>query len=112
MCFLLDRIQEAKQLAARPARVRGQNYYPSELFFSGVSLTQAFAHPHTGDTALSTMIGGLKTIRNGRFPVYAGDRVMWYFEFEADSKVFLEVRVTASHGSTHTHTRMHTYTFF
>jgi hypothetical protein len=36
------------------------------------------------------MIGGLKTIRNGRFPMYAGDVVMWYFEFEADAKVFQE----------------------
>lgn len=83
-------IEEAGEVAKRSARVRGQPYYPSELFFGGISLTEAFAHPHSGDTALSTMIGGLKTIRNGRFPIYAGDPVMWYFEFEADNKVFRE----------------------
>jgi hypothetical protein len=70
-------IEDVKTISQQPARVRGQPYYPSEFFFSGISLTQAFAHPHTGDTALSTMIGGLKTIRNGRFPVYAGDLIMW-----------------------------------
>ena len=70
-------IDEVTELARSPARVRGQPYYPSELFFSGISLTQAFAHHHTGDTALSTMIGGMKTIRNGRFPCYAGDLIMW-----------------------------------
>ena len=78
-------IDEVKEIAKAPARVRGQPYYPSELFFSGISLTQALAHPHTGDTALSTMIGCMKTIRNGRFSCYAGDVMMWYFEFEADS---------------------------
>eukprot|EP00961_Rhodomonas_salina_P295328 3935359-Rhodomonas_salina.2 len=83
-------IDEAMEIAKGAARVRGQAYYPSELFFSGISLTQAFAHPHSGDTALSSMIGGMKTIRNGRFPCYAGDQVMWYFEFEADAGVFQE----------------------
>lgn len=94
-------IEEAKEVAKTPARVRGQNYFPSELFFSGISLTQAFAHPHTGDTALSSMIGGLKTIKNGRFPVYAGDPVMWYFEFEADAKVFLEDGSRVPRGPRH-----------
>lgn len=79
-------IEQAMQIAKTAARVRGQQYFPSELFFSGISLTQAFAHPHTGDTALSTMIGGMKTIRNGRFPMYAGDLVMWYFEFEVRTR--------------------------
>lgn len=81
-------IEEAKRLSENPAKLGNQKYYPSELFFSGISLTEAQAHPHAGDTALSSMIGGLKTIRNGRFPVYAGDAVMWYFEFEADAKYF------------------------
>lgn len=80
--------QEVERISQMPAQVRGQLYYPSELFFAGVSLTEGHAHPHTGDTALSVMIGGMKTIKNGRFPVYAGDMVMWYFEFEADSNVF------------------------
>eukprot|EP00961_Rhodomonas_salina_P214826 2901396-Rhodomonas_salina.1 len=83
-------IEEAMKIAQQPVRIRGQNYFPSELFFCGISLTEAFAHPHTGDTALSTMIGGLKTIRNGRFPIYTNDPVMWYFEFEADAGVFQE----------------------
>lgn len=81
-------IEEAEECCKRSARVRGHAYFPSELFFSGISLTEAAAHPNGGDTALSTMIGGLKTIRNGRFPMYAGDLVMWYFEFEADAGVF------------------------
>lgn len=69
--------EDAKEQMKNNAMLKGQSYYPSELFFSGISLTEAFAHPHSGDTALSTMIGGLKTIRNGRFPCYAGDMVMW-----------------------------------
>eukprot|EP00961_Rhodomonas_salina_P202911 2737405-Rhodomonas_salina.2 len=80
--------EQADQLGKKPVKMRGQNYYPSELYFAGISLTQAFAHPHSGDTALSSMIGGLKTIQNGRFPVYANDRIMWYFEFEAENEVF------------------------
>lgn len=81
-------MQEVERLSQEPAQVRGQPYFPSELFFAGVSLTEGYAHPHSGDTALSVMIGGMKTIKNGRFPVYAGDTIMWYFEFEADANMF------------------------
>jgi hypothetical protein len=41
-----------------------------------------------GDTALTLMIGGKITVKNGRFPVMTGDTVMWYFEEEADARMF------------------------
>ena len=41
-----------------------------------------------GDTALTLMIGGKITVKNGRFPIQTGDTIMWYFEEEADAKMF------------------------
>jgi hypothetical protein len=40
-----------------------------EFYFVGVSLGLAYAHPHSGDTVASVMVGGLKTILNGAFQV-------------------------------------------
>eukprot|EP00961_Rhodomonas_salina_P238850 3227783-Rhodomonas_salina.3 len=69
-------MRETKEIAKHAAPMPGGGYYPSELFFAGIALTQAFAHPHSGDTALSSMIGGIKTIQNGRFPCCPGDEIM------------------------------------
>ena len=40
-----------------------------EFYFVGVSLGMAYAHPHSGDTVATVMVGGLKTVLNGAFPV-------------------------------------------
>ena len=68
--------------------VKGQAYYPSELYFAGMVISEAEADPMNGDTALTLMIGGKITVKNGRFPIQTGDTIMWYFEEEADAKMF------------------------
>lgn len=50
----------------------------------GVANTLGFAHPNSGDTMSSVMIGGLRTVMNGDFEVFAGDYVQWYWTFERD----------------------------
>lgn len=50
----------------------------------GVANTLGYAHPNSGDTMSSVMIGGLRTIMNGDFEVYAGDMIQWYWTFERD----------------------------
>lgn len=50
----------------------------------GVANTLGYAHPESGDTMSSVMIGGLRTIMNGDFEVFAGDIIQWYWTFEAD----------------------------
>ena len=68
--------------------VKGQAYFPSELYFAGIVISEAEADPMNGDTALTLMIGGKITVKNGRFPIMTGDQVMWYFEEEADARMF------------------------
>ena len=68
--------------------VKGQRYYPSELNFAGIVLTDAHGHPSNGDTAVTLFVGGVITIRNGRFHIYAQDLVQWYFEEEAEARMF------------------------
>jgi len=53
-----------------------------EFFMVGVSVGTAWAHPNSGDTVATVMIGGLRTIMNGAFPVHCNDEVMWYWEEE------------------------------
>ena len=48
----------------------------------------AQAHPINGDTAMTLFIGGVITIKNGRFPVKGGDKIQWYFEEEAEAGAF------------------------
>jgi len=50
----------------------------------GVANTLGYAHPNSGDTMSSVMIGGLRTIMNGDFEVFAGDLIQWYWTFEVD----------------------------
>ena len=51
--------------------VKGQSYFPSELNFAGFVLSDAQGHPMNGDTAVTLFVGGMITIRNGRFQIYA-----------------------------------------
>ena len=55
-----------------------------DFTFMGISLGHAYAHPMSGDTVASSMIGGLRTVLNGGFNMNAGDLVQWYFDFEED----------------------------
>ena len=48
----------------------------------GFSTTLGYAHPNSGDTMTTVMIGGLRTVMNGDFEVYAGDIIQWYWTFE------------------------------
>jgi hypothetical protein len=48
----------------------------------GIANTLGYAHPNSGDTMSSVMIGGLRTIMNGDFEVFAGDQIQWYWTFE------------------------------
>lgn len=62
-----------------------QNMDKMHHFYTvGVANTVGWAHPNTGDTACSIMIGGLRTVRNGDWLVEAGDLVQWYWTFERD----------------------------
>jgi hypothetical protein len=48
----------------------------------GIANTLGYAHPNSGDTMSSVMIGGLRTVMNGDFEVFAGDQIQWYWTFE------------------------------
>jgi hypothetical protein len=50
----------------------------------GFANTLGYAHPSSGDTMSSVMIGGLRTVMNGDFEVFAGDTIQWYWTFEYD----------------------------
>lgn len=54
-----------------------------QFYFQGVALGIGYAHPDSGDTVATVMIGGLRTVLNGHFTVNTGQLVQWYFEFEA-----------------------------
>jgi hypothetical protein len=56
-----------------------------QFYFQGVALGIAYAHPDSGDTVATVMIGGLRTVLNGHFTVNSGQLVQWYFDFEASA---------------------------
>ena len=70
--------------------VKGMRFWPSELYFAGIVMSDGEAHPINGDTAITLFIGGQITIRNGRFPMRCGDEVQWYLDEEADANLFDE----------------------
>jgi hypothetical protein len=53
-----------------------------EFRCQGVALGQAFASHLTGDTVATVLVGGMATVMNGAFEMFAGDEVQWYFGFE------------------------------
>jgi hypothetical protein len=79
-----ERINQCK----RPCHVKGQAYFPSELYFAGIVMSDAEADPVHGDNALTLMIGGKITIQNGRYSINAFEAVMWYLEEEAEAGMF------------------------
>ena len=50
----------------------------------GFAQTLGWAHPNSGDTMVTVMIGGLRTVMNGDFEVFPGDLLQWYWPFEKD----------------------------
>eukprot|EP00961_Rhodomonas_salina_P302329 3940804-Rhodomonas_salina.4 len=50
----------------------------------GFSLGTGYAHPNSGDTVVSAMIGGMLTVQNGGFMVSTWDIIMWYWDVEKD----------------------------
>lgn len=50
----------------------------------GYATTLGWAHPNTGDTMVTVMIGGIRTVMNGDFEIFTGDMVQWYWPFELD----------------------------
>ena len=68
-------VKERAEFVKRPCRVKGQTYWPSELYFGGIVMSNADAHPTNGDTAVTVFIGGQVTILNGAYPMRAGDQV-------------------------------------
>lgn len=55
-----------------------------EMYFAGISLGLAYAHPHSGDTVASVMIGGLRTVLNGHFQIHTNDLLCFYWDDELD----------------------------
>jgi hypothetical protein len=58
--------------------------YMYDYFTVGFANTIGYAHANTGDTMTSVMIGGLRTVMNGDFEIFAGDLVQFYWAFEKD----------------------------
>jgi hypothetical protein len=56
----------------------------NDFYSAGISNTLGFAHPNSGDTMSSVMIGGLRTVMNGKWTVETGDKIQWYWTFEED----------------------------
>ena len=71
-----------------PCVVKSQRYYPSDLYFAGIVISDGEADPMHGDTALTLMIGGKITILNGHFPMRVNDKVQWYFKEEYEAGMF------------------------
>lgn len=56
--------------------------YMNDYFTVGFANTLGYAHANSGDTMTSVMIGGLRTVMNGDFEIFAGDLVQFYWTFE------------------------------
>lgn len=57
----------------------------SDFTSVGYANTLGWAHPNSGDTMTSVMIGGLRTVMNGDFEIFTGDLIQWYWPFERDT---------------------------
>ncbi len=70
----------------------------SDHFTVGYANTVGFAHPNTGDTMTSVMIGGLRTVMNGDFEIFPGDLVQFYWYDFSCSLTFAQ-RLTVHPGA-------------
>ena len=68
--------------AVNPDHAKKQIQEMPDFYAVGVSVGSALAHPNSGDNMATSMIGGLKTVYNGAFQIYAGDLIQWYWEEE------------------------------
>jgi len=61
-------------------KARAKNWLPlmADQISVGYANTLGWAHPNTGDTMVTVMIGGLRTVMNGDFEVFTGDLIQWY----------------------------------
>lgn len=50
-----------------------------DYFATGFANTLGWAHANSGDTMTSVMIGGLRTVLNGDFEIFAGDVLQFYW---------------------------------
>ena len=74
-----------------------------DFYFCGYSVGFAYAHPLSGDTQCTSMIGGMRTVLNGAFEVNTGDMIQWYWEaetncFDADGKRHDPINDRRSHA--------------
>jgi hypothetical protein len=81
-------IEERVIRCGTSCHVKGQAYFPPELYFAGFVISDAEADPVHGDTALTLFIGGKRTVQNGRYPIHAGDEIMWYLNGEDELGVW------------------------
>ena len=51
----------------------------NDYYAVGFANTIGYAHPNTGDTMTSVMIGGLRTVMNGDFEIFPGDLIQFYW---------------------------------
>ena len=82
-------MSESLATAGNPVKaavIASQIKHSLEFFFVGIALGRAYAHPNSGDTVASVMIGGLRTILNGPFPVHTNDLLM--FILPGEEKLF------------------------
>jgi hypothetical protein len=87
--FLHCTSKETKDATAKDAASNSKfktvtNALP-EFRCQGVALGQAFASHLSGDTVATVLVGGMATVMNGAFEIFAGDEVQWYFGFEQDA---------------------------
>lgn len=68
----------------KKSKIKGQVENMLDFYFVGISLGLAYAHPHSGDTVASVMIGGLRTVLNGHFKVHTNDLLMFYWPDELE----------------------------
>lgn len=74
--YELDDIAKLKKVKEHPCL--------RNLPAAGVSLATIWAHPSSGDTVGSVMVGGLITVTNGPFPVTSGDQLTFIWGFEEE----------------------------
>jgi hypothetical protein len=68
-----------KNLGSRGIHTSRWMHMMNDYFPVGFANTIGYAHPNTGDTMTSVMIGGLRTVMNGDFEIFPGDIVQFYW---------------------------------